>query len=326
MPSVPASLNRLPADFLERLRRIVPAASYPAVAAALAGARATSFRVNTLRAEAAPVVAALKAIGLPLHPVPWKTDAFWVPPDARPALLASEPYQAQQLYVQNLSRMIPPLALAPKPGERVLDLAAAPGSKTLQLACCLRDTGELAAVEVVRGRFYKLRDNLASQGATNVRTFLKNGEHVWRHRPEYFDRVLLDAPCSSEGRFSTEEPESYAYWSPRKIKEMTRKQRRLLYSAVQCLRPGGTLVYSTCAFAPEENEAVIAKALRQFDGALRVEPLGLTLDNMLPPLEAWRGRAFDADLSDARRILPTETMEGFFVCKIRKVRSTLRPQ
>jgi NOL1/NOP2/sun family putative RNA methylase len=314
----------LPDAFLERLRAIVPGEAYEDVVAAFHRPRVTSFRVNMLRAEPEGVVAALRQAGLPLHPVPWKADAYWVPAEARGALLASPAYQAQQIYVQNLASMLPPLVLAPEPGERVLDLAAAPGSKTLQMACRMHNTGEIAAVEVVRGRFFKLRDNLQAQGATNVRTFLQDGTRVWRYRPEHFDRVLLDAPCSSEGRFHVSEPERLAYWSLRKIKEMAHKQRRLLYSAVQALRPGGVLVYSTCSFAPEENEQVLSRILRQFGDALVVEPLGIELGNMQPPLTAWQGRPVAPALAPARRILPNALMEGFFVCRIRKRSSTVR--
>lgn len=314
----------LPAAFVERLQRQLPPEVYPAVLAAFRQPRATSFRVNTLRADPAVVEADLAAAGLTLHPVPWMPEAFWVPPAERAALLATVAYAEQRIYVQNLASMVPPVVLAPEPGERVLDLAAAPGSKTLQIACRMRDEGEIAAVEVVKGRFFKLRHNLEAQGAANVRTFLQDGTRVWRYRPEHFDRVLLDAPCSSEGRFHVSDPSSYAYWSPRKVKEMARKQRRLLFSAVQSLRPGGVLVYATCSLAPDENEAVLDKTLRTFGEALTLEPLGLELDAMHSPHQEWNGRAFDHDLSLARRLLPSATMEGFFVARLRKMTTTLR--
>lgn len=314
----------LPPAFLDRLRAIVAPDRYEAVLDAFVAPRATGFRVNTLRAATAPVTEALTRAGLRLHPVPWKADAFWVPAAMRARLLASAPAVEHRIYVQNLSSMVPVEVLAPVPGERVLDLAAAPGSKTLQIACRLQGAGELVAVEAVKHRFFKLRANLEAQGAASfVRPLLRDGATAWRHRPEYFDRVLLDAPCSGEGRFHTADPSSYAYWSPRKIREMVRKQRRLLFSAVQCLRPGGVLVYATCSLAPEENEGIIAWALRQFGDALRAEPLGLTLDNMQPPLTAWQGHPFDPGLAPARRLLPTPIMEGFFVCRLRKLHSTL---
>ena len=301
----------------------MPRDRYAEVLNTFAASAATGFRINTLRAEPKGVVRALEDLGLHLHRVPWHSEAFWVSYEERPRLLASAAFAEQQLYVQNLASMIPPLVLDAQPGERVLDLCAAPGSKTLQLACQMQNTGEVAAVEVVKGRFFKLRANLEAQGATCVRTFHQDGTKVWRFRPEHFDRVLLDAPCSTEGRFRTDEPETYAYWSPRKIKEMAHKQRRLLFSAVHCLRPGGVLVYSTCTFAPEENEAVLDKTLRRFGDALRLEPIALVLENTQPALSEWRGKAFKHDLSPARRLLPTPTMEGFFVAKIRKLKTTV---
>ena len=318
----PEPRTALPEAFTERLQAIVPADRFEGVMAAFGRPAATGFRVNTLKATSSDVRALLEAEGIALQEVPWKPDALWVEAGERAALLASAAYQAQAIYVQNLASMVPPHVLRPLPGERVLDLAAAPGSKTLQMACMMANQGEIAAVEVVKGRFFKLRANLEAQGATAVRTFLQDGTKVWRYRPEHFDRVLLDAPCSSEGRFHLSDPQTYAYWSPRKIKEMARKQKRLLYSAVQCLRPGGTLVYSTCSFAPEENEAMLDKTLRRFGDALRLEPLDLELENMQPPLESWHGRPFKRDLQHARRLLPTETMEGFFVAKLRKTIST----
>ncbi len=313
----------LPEAFLERLRQIVPADRFDAVLRSFSAPAATGFRVNTLRAAPEAVVHELENLGLHLNAVSWHDGAFWVSPEDRPRLLASAAFAEQRLYVQNLASMIPPLALDAQPGERVLDLCAAPGSKTLQLACRMQNTGEIAAVEVVKGRFFKLRANLDAQGATCVRTFLQDGTKVWRYRPEHFDRVLLDAPCSTEGRFRADEPETYAYWSPRKIKEMAHKQRRLLFSAVHCLRPGGVLIYSTCTFAPEENEAVLDKTLRKFGDALRLEPIDLGLENTQPALPSWRGKAFKHDLSPACRLLPTPTMEGFFVAKIRKAKSTI---
>ena len=312
----------LPEAFIERLGRIVPAERFAAVVASFAAPLPTSFRVNTLRATPAEVQAALAAEGLTLEPVPWSDEAFVVPPEERARLLASAEVAEGRVYVQNLSSMIPPRVLGAAPGERVLDLCAAPGSKTLQLAAQMRGQGELAAVEVVRGRFFKLRENLKAHGADFVRTFLQDGTRVWRYRPEHFDRVLLDAPCSTEGRFRTDDPATHAYWSPRKIREMARKQRRLLFSAVHSLRVGGVLVYSTCTFAPEENEAVLDKTLQTFGDALALEPVALDLGNAQPPLDAWNGRAFRHDLSAARRLLPEGAMEAFFIARIRKLKPT----
>ncbi|GAB5517977.1 MAG: RsmB/NOP family class I SAM-dependent RNA methyltransferase [Rhodothermales bacterium] len=290
---------------------------------AFAQPRVCAFRINTLRADPVAVLAELESSGLTLTPVEWMPVAYTVPAEQRGALLATVAFADQRIYVQNLSSMVPPVVLAPEAGERVLDLAAAPGSKTLQLAAHLAAQGDpaestLAAVEVVRGRFFKLRANLKAQGAEWVETYHTNGENVWRHRPSHFDRVLLDAPCSSEGRFHLSDPQSWAYWSPRKVKEMARKQQRLLYSAIHAARPGGVIVYSTCSFAPEENERVLAKALKTFGEGLTLEPLGLNLPSMMVPLAQWRGKVFPDALQHARRIVPDGQYQGFFVAKLRK--------
>ena len=313
-----------PNDFLERLKHIVPEEKYDFVLEAMTLPKATSFRVNTLIANTVDVVALLMDDGIEMHEVAWNPGAFWVSHEQRDRLLDSSAFSNQKIYVQNQSSMIPPLVLNPQPGERILDLTAAPGSKTLQIACMVDQKAEIAAVEVVKSRFFKLRDNLRAQGATEVRTFLKDGRSVWKSRPEYFDKVLLDAPCSSEGRFHLSEPETFAYWSPRKIKEMVRKQKRLLYSAIQSLRPGGTLVYSTCSFAPEENEAIVHGLAGKFEGKIDVQPIGLQLDNMMNGLRSWNKKVFDRSDVLGVRILPTYFMDGFFVSKITKKSSTLQ--
>ena len=321
----------LPKAFLDRLRRIVPPDAYDAVVASFAAPQATGFRINTLRAAEDEVIAGLQAAGLRPHAVAGLPGAYWVEAAERAALLASDEAATERLYVQNLASQLPPVLLDPQPGERILDLCAAPGSKTRQLVCLMGDVGEVAAVEVVRGRFFKLRANLEAQGAQSVRTFQRDGASVWRHRPEHFDRVLLDAPCSTEGRFRTDEGETTRYWSARKIKEMTSKQKKLLFSAIQSLRPGGTLVYSTCTFAPEENEAVLSRFLTKFDPsagsgqAPAVEAVPVDLPGAFrtqPALDAWNGKAFHPGVRHARRVLPGATAEAFFVARLVKHAST----
>ena len=314
----------LPDAFLDRLRTILPPDAYSAVIASFSEPQATGFRVNTLAADEAEVIAALEAAGLHPNPVDGLPSGYWVPPEERAALLESDEAAADHVYVQNLASQLPPVLLDPQPGERVLDLCAAPGSKTRQLVCLMRDEGEVAAVEAVRGRFFKLRANLEAQGATIVRTFQRDGATVWRHRPEHFDRVLLDAPCSTEGRFRADDPETTRYWSPRKVKEMTSKQKKLLFSAIQSLRPGGTLVYSTCTFAPEENEGVLSRFLEKFDGKIEAVPVDLpTAFDARPGMAEWNGKAFAPGVRHARRVLPSPTAEAFFVAKLVKHASTL---
>ncbi len=271
----------------------------------------------------------LLAVGLAPERVAKVRGAFTLPYEQRATLLESEPATNELVYVQNVSSQLPPLVLDPQPGERVLDLCAAPGSKTRQLACLMHDEGEIVAVEKVRKRFYKLKANVASQGSTIVQPVFASGTAFWHRAPESFDRVLVDAPCSSEGRFRIDKAETTRYWSRRKIKEMQTKQRKLLFAGVQALKPGGTLVYSTCTFAPEENEAVVSKALKMFGDAIELVDTGLDdlVDGMThPALLGWNERDFKPPTSNARRILPNGTFEAFFVACLTKHKTTLREQ
>lgn len=318
----------LPDLFLSRLQQIVPEDRYAGVIASFETPPDTGFRVNTMLRDEADTIADLEAEGVPFQRVEGLPGAYAVPAGGRPALLASRPYADGHVYVQNVSSQLAPLALSPRRGERVLDLCAAPGSKTGQLSALVGTEGEVTAVEKVRPRFYKLKANVYAQGATNVLPWMGNGAVYWRREPESFDRVLVDAPCSTEGRFRTHDPETTAYWSTRKIREMRSKQVKLLWAGIQALKPGGTLVYSTCTFAPEENEAVVAKVLRTFGDAIEVVDAGLptsgpVAENTVPGLTEWNERPFDEAVSKTRRVLPNALLEGFYIARLVKHRSTV---
>jgi len=323
----------LPEAFLSRLQEILPPNRLGDVLATFASAPAVGFRLNVLNAALAGVTPSdierrLAAEGVAFAAVPGVPGAYSAPAGARDALLASGPYADGFVYLQNVSSQVPPLVLAPAPGERVLDLCAAPGSKTGQLAMLMAGEGEIVAVEKVRPRYYRLRANVAAQGARNVRFVLGSGAAYWHREPEAFDRVMLDAPCSTEGRFRTDDPETTRYWSERKVREMRRKQERLLFAAVQALRPGGTLVYSTCTFSPEENEAVVDRALRTFGDAIDLEEpslpdVGPVAGAAETGLSHWKGRDYDPRLTRTRRLLPDGLLEAFYVARLVKRRGTV---
>jgi 16S rRNA (cytosine1407-C5)-methyltransferase len=147
---------------------------------------------------------------------------------------------------------------------------------------------------------------------------MRYGETFGRTQPAQFDRVLLDAPCSAEGRFDVREPKSYRFWKLRKVHEMANKQKRLLASAIQCLKPGGSLVYSTCTFAPEENEAVLDWALERFKGICDVATIRSPITGCLAGLIAWAGKTYHPLLYSTLRVLPTENLEGFFLARLLK--------
>ena len=151
---------------------------------------------------------------------------------------------------------------------------------------------------------------------TNVALYQADGRGIGRKVPQRFHRVLLDAPCSSEARIRLDDPASYAHWKPRKVKETSRKQRGLIRSAYQALKPGGELVYCTCAFSPEENELVVDHLLRSEPAA---EPLPSAVPG-LPGLTRWNGRTLDPRIDACRRVIPDGLFDGFFIARIRKGR------
>lgn len=308
----------LPEAFLERLRRIVPAGQWTAVIRSFEEKPPTTFRVNTLKAHVDSVREALAAAGFQTQRVSWYKEALILRSGRLRELQETDVYKQGLIYVQSLSSMLPALILDPKSGEAVLDLTAAPGSKTTQIACLMQGKGQLVANDNNKVRFFKLRANLALQGVSNAETTMRYGEAFGREHPDSFDRVLADVPCSAEGRFDAHEPKSYRFWKPTKVKEMAHKQKGLLASAIHALRPGGVLVYSTCTFAPEENEGVIDWALNKFSDAVSLEPVALGFSNHMPGIAAWDKGEFDRRIALTRRILPTEDMEGFFIAKLRK--------
>ena len=311
-------LQPLPELFVKRFQQIVPLDYINRGLATFAKRKPTAFRINTLQADIPETVANLEALGFTLTAVPWLPGTYWVEATARRALTETAVMQARHIYIQNLSSMVAPVVLAPQPGEIILDLAAAPGSKTSQMAVMMENQGQISAVEVVKKRFFRLRSNLAEQGVTIAKTYLKDGRMVGRQCPDMFDRVLLDAPCSSEARFRQYQAQSWAHWRLRKVKEVAHKQKGLLHSAFTSLKPGGRLLYCTCSFAPEENEAVVHNLLQKWGEAAHVEPISLPLTHVQSGLTHWQGRDFHPDVALAVRILPTTLMDGFFLCQLTK--------
>lgn len=315
-------LQFLPSGFLERLLQIIPEKFWQQSLESFLHMPSTAFRVNNLKITTAECLDILTKKNFHLQQIPWHSDLYTIPFAERRALTETSEFQQGLFYIQNPSSVVPVLLLDPKPNEEILDLAAAPGGKTINIAIQMQNQGKIAAVEAVKSRFHRLSKNLKTYGVTIVRTFLKDGSSVYRFCPQKFDRVLLDAPCSSEARFNIHSPESYAYWSEKKISEMTRKQKKLLYSAFQSLKPEGILVYCTCSFAPEENEMMIQYLIDKFPHAVHIEKIDLPFTNLQKGLQSWNNQTFSQEIKNAVRILPNEMMESFFICKIRKLLST----
>jgi NOL1/NOP2/sun family putative RNA methylase len=243
----------LPDGFLERMRRLL-GEEFAGFAAAIQAERTNSLHVNTLKLEPSEIGSFLSAN---LESVPWCDAGFYVSFEARVG--SSLAHALGLIYVQEASAMAVAQVLGPEPNDRVLDLCAAPGGKTTQIAALMRAQGLLVANEINASRARILEENLERLGAQGIVTN-EDPARLARAWPAYFDRVLVDAPCSGEGMFR-KNPDAAQEWRPELVMACARRQTEILESAAVLLKPGGTLVYSTCTFAPEENEAVIARFL-----------------------------------------------------------------
>lgn len=315
-------MTTLPVPFVERLEQIVPQERFESILHTFDAPKQVTFRLNTLKSTAAELEKALRNAEIAFERVGWTEGliegVYRIAPKDKLRLTQIEPFYQGHFYIQNLASMLAPIFLSPEPEETVLDLAAAPGGKTLMLAGMMKNTGWLSAVEPSRERFFRLCDNLKSQGVTNAHTYMTDGRSVGKKCPLMFDRILLDAPCSSEARFKTFDEKSMSYWSVHKVKETSKLQRRLLLSAYDALKPGGKLLYSTCSFSPEENESPLQHLLERHGEHLKTLPLTMPFDNVQKPLQRWGKEIYDERIQNAVRILPTDTIDGFFICLLEK--------
>lgn len=308
-------MSSLPLQFLERLKLILPDELQGEALKTFSRPSPVSVRINTLKVKRSELLERLAEKKIDFTPVPWYQDALVLGHISRKDLGELDLLKNGLIYGQGLSSLLPVLVLDPKPGEKILDMCAAPGSKTTQMAAHMQNLGSILALESVKDRFYKLKSVVASLGAANITLRIMDSRR-FRFQGEYFDKILVDAPCSSEGRFKTAEPKTIGYWSPRKIREMVQKQRGLLMTASHLLKPGGVLVYSTCTFAPEENEGVIDWLLKRTKSKLQLSAFTIPGIKVYPPIRTWKGKAFNPQVERCFRALPDGTMEGFFIAKI----------
>jgi NOL1/NOP2/sun family putative RNA methylase len=266
-----------------------------------------SIRVNTLKTS---VEELKKRLDLDLEPIPWIKEGFYV--NSRVTLGNLNEHFLGHFYVQEAASMLPPLVM--DIGNKIIDMSAAPGSKTGQIAALMKNKGLLIANDNDYKRLKALSMNLQRLGVTNTIITLMNG--VWIK--EKFDSILLDAPCSGTGAIR-KSLGTLKIYNTGMIKKLANDQRRLIDNAFRILNDGGSLVYSTCSLEPEEDEGVIDFLLNKYENA-KVEKIkfkGLKSEDIVLDFE---GRKYNSEIKNCVRVWPQDNnTEGFFVAKIRKL-------
>ncbi len=241
----------LPQDFLLRMQSQL-GDEFPSFLSSYDRPRAVGLRLNPLKSPQLP------PMPFELTPVPWAPTGYFYDPDVRPGL---HPWhEAGLYYLQEPSAMAPAELLDPQPGERVLDLCAAPGGKSTQLAGKMQGQGLLVCNEYSPKRAKILSQNIERMGISNALVLNETTDRLASRFPEWFHRIMVDAPCSGEGMFR-KELAALEDWSQENIDLCARRQEEILENAAKMLRPGGRLVYSTCTFAPQENEETVSAFL-----------------------------------------------------------------
>jgi 16S rRNA C967 or C1407 C5-methylase (RsmB/RsmF family) len=299
----------MPTHAFERYRALVPAGEWSAFVDAMARPEPRCFRVRRARAEPGALTGALEAQGFRVSPVAGFADVFRVDHEPFPLSETLEHWLGL-LYIQQVATCLAAPSLDPRPGERVLDLCAAPGGKTSHLAERMEDEGCLVAVDLSEPRVQALAGNLSRMAHPSVITVV--GDALRIPESALFDRVLVDVPCSGEGRSRRDGPREA---SAGDLRRLPRLQEALLRKALRLVRPGGRILYVTCTLAPEENEGVVDAVLRASgEGAgssppARLLPLRPGVPHA-PGVTAFAGVRFAPELEGACRIHPHHLDSG----------------
>lgn len=304
--------------FEERMKKLLP--DYEKFLEIIRKEPQNAIRCNTLKIKPSELIDRLEKKGWKMsQPWPKFPEVMIIESELKPGELGkTDEHMMGYYYVQELSSMLPMLALNPQPGELVLDICAAPGSKTTQASAMMNNTGTIVANDRDIGRMIVLASNLERFGATNTVITRNDAVQLCEKLNKVgmkFDKILLDVPCSGEGTIRSS-PKTLIMWNPKMIIKLGKLQRKIASSAVSLLRENGTMVYSTCTHAPEENEAVVNFLIERF--GLELEPANLPV-KCRPGLLEWERDKFQKSVEHACRIYPQDNnTEGFFVAKLKR--------
>ena len=268
--------------------------------------RVVSLRVNTLKTNVEKVSEELKRNNIEFEKVTWSDTALAITNCTEAKLQNLSIYENGEIYLQSLSSMLPPVIMDPKQNTDILDMTAAPGGKTTQIAALTNNNANITACEMNNIRIEKLKYNIEKQGATSVVVLQADS----RNLNDYFkfDQILLDAPCSGSGTIDLNDEKTYKNFTEKLVEKSTKSQITLLKKALKILKPGHEMIYSTCSILAKENEEILNKALKGNNA--EIVPIELNGIDEIPILPT--------KIKGTLCVCPNKYYEGFFVAKIRK--------
>jgi len=306
----------VPSESLLNFLRELPDVDAPELLKAYEKPFPQTIRVNTLKISEQRCLDMLRGKGVRLEKIPWGRFGYYVKSPGSPS--ETMEHALGFIYLQGPVSMLAAELLDVTPGLVVLDMCAAPGSKSTQIAQLLQGEGVLVANDVSVGRMRALAFNLQRCGVLNSVTTLVDGRSFGRREPGLFDRVLVDAPCSSLGIVSRDWRIAKR-WKEGVSERLSHLQLGLILSGFDALRPGGAMVYATCTFHPLENEHVVNELVKRRAEA-RIREIKLTSPPHLKALDSWEGVRFEEEVEECVRIYPHQSgAEGFFLAKIEKI-------
>lgn len=268
--------------------------------------RKTTLRINTIKSNIEEIKNELEKEKIEYETVKWSKEALIIKNADEKTIQEMEIYKNGKIYLQSLSSMLPPIILEPQEGTDILDMAAAPGGKTTQIAAITNNKAHITACEKNKIRAERLKYNVDKQGATCVFIMPKDSRFI----DDFFsfDQILLDAPCSGSGTLDYNDANVEKYFTEQLIERSSKTQKTLLSKAIKLLKPGHEMVYSTCSILDCENEDVVASVIK--NGNIEIVPINFEGMEELPILPT--------KIFGTLCVKPTELYEGFFVAKIRK--------
>lgn len=312
--------NIIPKELFASLEETFKPSDYNKIIDSFRIKKKSCIRVNTLKTEKSYVMKVLQKDGFKFKDIYLIKDAFIFNENIDNILLKHHLTKEGYIYLQNISSMLPAIILNPEENEKILDIAAAPGSKTTYLAAIMNNKGEIDAIEPNYIRMERLKHNATLLGAKIINFHKTRGEIFLSDKDSIYDKVLVDAPCSGEGGTTIYDKNSYQYWKRNTLNKFQTLQIKLLSNAIRLCKKNGTIVYSTCTLNIIENEMVINEILKKESVVIEsIDNKFKEIESSIEPFLSYKDIKFDKSIKNCLRIIPTDQYEGFFICKLKKI-------